>query len=338
MKKTILLTLFLCGLLTIPLMATTYRVNNKVADNASLKIYSTLAKAQDAASNGDTIMLEGSQDNYSDVFQCTKQLIIKGPGYFLDENPGISANKLSANVNSINFTQGSKGTVLVGVSLGYAYSFTGGDDITFRRCRINTFLAQHNCENIAFSECYFPEGSTYTYAINSNSGIIITNLVIMNCIFNDKINIIDGSTGVFLNNVFNTAYIIIPTGFDMKNNILFTTDKTNVQLPALPDLDICNNISLADHFGTANNNKANVTASSLFLGASTASTDGTWQLKAGSPAIGAGVGGIDCGAFGGLGPYILSGVPTGPVIYQLNVSSHSTSGNKLPVTIKVKSY
>jgi len=74
----------------------------------------------------------------------------------------------------------------------------------------------------------------------------------------------------------------------------------------------------------------------LFLG--TGSTDGKWQLKAGSPAIGAGVGGIDCGAFGGLGPYILSGLPTGPVIYQLNVSSHSVTGNKLPVTIKVKSY
>ena len=160
----------------------------------------------------------------------------------------------------------------------------------------------------------------------------------MNCIFNGRIVIDANSTGLFLNNVFNNSYITIPTGFDMKNNILFTTDKTNVHLPALPDIDICNNISISDHFGTANNNKANVAESSLFLGALTASTDGTWQLKAGSPAIGAGVGGIDCGAFGGLGPYILSGVPTGPVIYQLNVSSHSTSGNKLPVTIKVKSY
>jgi len=96
MKKAILLMVLLCILLTVPLLATTFRVNNKVSDNAGAKIYSTLEKAQEAASNGDTIMLEGSQDDYLTAFDLTKRLIIKGPGYFLDENPGISANKLPA--------------------------------------------------------------------------------------------------------------------------------------------------------------------------------------------------------------------------------------------------
>ena len=335
MKKTLLLTLFLCCLLTFPLTATTYRVNNKVADNATLKIYSTLDKAQTAAINGDTIMLEGSQDVYSTTFDVTKRLIIKGPGYFLDENPGISANKLPANVTNINFKAGSKGSVFIGVSLGNASISQGGNDITFRRCRIEHFVYNDNCENIAFSECYFVAG--YQSISLTSSWYIITNLVMMNCIVNGTIYINTG-TGVFLNNVFNNNQISIPTGFDMKNNILFTSEKTNVHLPALPDIDVCNNISISDHFGTANNNKANVAESSLFMGTLTASTDGKWQLKTGSPAIGAGVGGIDCGAFGGPGPYILSGAPTGPVIYQLNVASHSTSANKLPVTIKVKSY
>jgi hypothetical protein len=337
MKRTLLIALFLCGILTIPLTATTYRVNNKVSDNAAAKIYSTLAKAQDVAQNGDTIMLEGSPDTYSS-FMCAKRLIIKGPGYFLDENPGISANKLSANIQSLYLNQGSKGSVFIGVTFDYiSHNSLGSDDITFRRCCIKKFeAANYDLNNIAFAECYFP--TYYSYNIYIFQNATATNLVIMNCIFNSTILIGTGSNGQFLNNVFNFNVITIPTGFDMKNNILFTTDKTNVFLPALPDIDICNNISISDHFGTANNNKANVAEGSLFLGALTASTDGTWQLKAGSPAIGAGVGGIDCGAFGGLGPYILSGVPTGPVIYQLNVSSHSTSGNKLPVTIKVKSY
>jgi hypothetical protein len=335
MKKAILLMMLLCILLTVPLLATTFRVNNKVSDNAAAKIYSTLEKAQIAASNGDTIMLEGSQDNYSGTFQCTKRLIIKGPGYFLDENPGISANKLSAHISDMYFMDGSKGSVIIGVSLGNVFIYTGGNDITFRRCRLEYFAYIDNCENITFSESYFVSGSQ---SIRSNAAwLIITNLVMMNCIVNGTIYINTG-TGVFLNNVFNNNQITIPTGFDMKNNILFTTEKANVQLPALPDIDICNNISISDHFGTANNNKANVAESSLFLGASTASTDGTWQLKTGSPAIGAGVGGIDCGAFGGPGPYILSGAPTGPVIYQLDVSSHSNAADKLPVTIKVKSY
>ena len=39
------------------------------------------------------------------------------------------------------------------------------------------------------------------------------------------------------------------------------------------------------------------------------SDDAKWKLKAGSPAIGAGVSGVDCGVFGGVTPYVLSGVP-----------------------------
>jgi hypothetical protein len=189
-------------------------------------------------------------------------------------------------------------------------------------------------ENITLSECiFFSEGSNVYL-----SGPIVTNLVITNCMMTGSVNLQDGSTGVFLNNIFSNDFITIPTGFDMKNNILFTTGKDNVNLPLLPDPDVSYNISISDHFGTSNHNKANVSESSLFFGALTESTDGKWQLKNGSPAIGAGEGSIDCGAFGGPQPYILSGVPAGPVIYELNVSSYSTPDNKLPVTIKVKSY
>jgi hypothetical protein len=335
MKKAFFSTMLLCSLLTIPLYATTFRVNNKVPDNAASKIYSTLDKAQLAASNGDTIMLDGSQDDYSGVFQCAKRLVIKGPGYFLDENPGISANKLAAKISNIYFMDGSKGSVLIGVSFGSVQIYAGGDNITFRRCCLDQFYYTTSCENISFSECYFSVNSQNI--VTASSWDIITNLVVMNCVLGGSV-FINSGTGVFLNNIFSHSFITIPTGFDMKNNIIFTTEKANVELPALPDIDICNNISISDHFGTANNNKANVAESSLFLGASTASTDGKWQLKTGSPAIGAGVGGIDCGAFGGPGPYILSGAPTGPVIYQLDVSSHSNAAGKLPVTIKVKSY
>ena len=44
----------------------------------------------------------------------------------------------------------------------------------------------------------------------------------------------------------------------------------------------------------------------------TGSTDGRYKLKAGSPAIGYGVGGVDCGIYGGPEPYVLSGMPTVP--------------------------
>ncbi len=333
MKKHLLLVILFCGLLTIPLMATTYRVNNRLSDNAAAKIYSTIQGAFNAASNGDTIMLEGSPDIYNTGFSFNKKLIVKGPGFFLGENPGISANKLPAIISSLSFYAGSNGSVIIGVSFNSTIYFTTEtSNITFRRCSIPSTNWGTNTENITFSECYFLSG----YTNIGTQSYQLTNLVIWNCIFNGTISITGpGSTGEFINNVLNSNNITIPNGFVMKNNILFTTEKTNVDLPDLNSF-ISYNISISDHFGTANNNKANIVASSLFLG--TGSTDGKWQLKAASPAIDAGEGGTDCGAFGGLGPYILSGVPTGPVIYQLNVSSHSVTGNKLPVTIKVKSY
>jgi len=331
MKKAIILTLFLYGLLGGTLMAGTYRVNNKLTNDPSAKIYSNLQDAHDAAYNGDTLMIEGSPDSYSGI-TCTKRLVIKGPGYYLDENPGISANKLSAKVYGYSyFNTGSDGSLVMGVEFDYTLEIFD-DNITVRRCILSGIYVGSN-ENITISECFFPENSNYAF-----SGSIVTNLVVTNNIITESVYFQEGSTGVILNNVFSYEYITIPTGFDIKNNILFTSGKDNVKLPLLPDPDVSYNISIGDHFGTANHNQANVSESALFLGALTESTDGKWQLKEGSPAIGTGESGINCGAFGGPQPYILSGVPSGPVIYELNVSSYSTNDNKLPVTIKVKSY
>lgn len=102
---------------------------------------------------------------------------------------------------------------------------------------------------------------------------------------------------------------------------------------------ISNNILAAD--GTdANGNQYNVDMATVFAdfdGSLEYSTDAKWQLKAGSPAIGAGTGGEDCGAFGGVTPYVLSGIPALPHIYDATIPSTASSQEGLPVTIKVKS-
>jgi hypothetical protein len=67
------------------------------------------------------------------------------------------------------------------------------------------------------------------------------------------------------------------------------------------------------------------------------STDGKWELRAGSPALVAGSAGVDCGAFGGPVPYILSGIPDLPHIYEADVPATATTDSGLPVTIKVMS-
>ena len=64
--------------------------------------------------------------------------------------------------------------------------------------------------------------------------------------------------------------------------------------------------------------------------------DKNFILKAGSPAIGAGAGGIDAGAFGGPSPYHLSVQPNVPAIYKL-VAPAVVTGASLTVTVSTKS-
>jgi len=60
------------------------------------------------------------------------------------------------------------------------------------------------------------------------------------------------------------------------------------------------------------------------------------QLAPNSPARGAGENGTDCGAFGGDDPYVLSGIPDIPSIYQLTVPSQVPQNGTLNVQIKAK--
>jgi hypothetical protein len=67
--------------------------------------------------------------------------------------------------------------------------------------------------------------------------------------------------------------------------------------------------------------------------------DNGYILASGSPATAAGVNGGDCGAFGtGTGgqPYILSGMPEIPAIFEATVPSYGTSS--LQVNIKATTH
>ncbi len=80
------------------------------------------------------------------------------------------------------------------------------------------------------------------------------------------------------------------------------------------------------------NNLINVDMSTVF--AETGSTDGKWQIKPGGPADGSGTNGTDMGIFGGNDPYVLSGIPPLPAIYEF----YGTNAGAInfPVQIKIK--
>ena len=106
----------------------------------------------------------------------------------------------------------------------------------------------------------------------------------------------------------------------------------------LTNCNVHHNIGASEQFGTDNGNLSNVNMADVFVcwpNCPTYSADGRYQLKPGSVATGAGAGGIDCGIFDGNYPYVLSGIPTVPAIYYLQVLPQ---GDFLNVSVKVKSH
>jgi len=327
MKKTIILTVCLSALIGLNVSAMIWRVNN-----AGLPAdFTTIQAAHDATTvlAGDTLHMEPSLVSYGSLIS-TKKLIILGPGYFLNENPNQQAKPTSACISGLTLNTGSGGTVISGLDIkGTCHISTG--NIAISRNNIDGYIylsRDYSYSNVLIlgNYCKGDIGN------DGNSGeTLITNVLILNnyasrVLFNNQ------CSGVIANNVFSSTNA--GSNLIVKNNIFATTfNELNFNGSFNT---ISNNLSAATNgLPTGNGNQNGVSMTTVFVGSTGQSTDGQWQLKEGSPAIGAGLSGEDCGMFGGNTPYHLSGLPNIPSIYKLSMPSTS-NGNTLPVTISVK--
>mgnify|MGYP001818958876 FL=1 len=180
----------------------------------------------------------------------------------------------------------------------------------------------------------------YVYnTINAGLGDI-TNTIISNNIIRGQINSeVTSGPLIVANNVCFTTNWVSPIDVynaNIQNNILVDADATFFE-------NTGNTFSyniMAEDGTDANGNQYNIDMDLVFEdfdGSLDLSTDGKWELKAGSPAIGTGSGGVDCGAFGGPTSYVLSGIPGLPHIYEADVPATATTDSGLQVTIKVMS-
>lgn len=310
-----------------------HRVNNNTDFDAD---FITLQAAVTAASNNDTIYVEGSATEYEGA-TINKPLTIVGPGFFLDENPKTQANKTAATFNTqITFSSGSEGSTIMGCKFlsSSADLNINASDISVIRNYLYSLALYGTINNILVEQ-------NYVYTVISVSNEMITNTIISNNIIRGQIDS-GPSNGpmVVANNVCfttNWSFPIDVHNASIQNNIL--TDDVNSHIYENTGNTITYNIMASDGTDAAGN-QYNIDMDLVFAdfdGALELSTDGKWELKAGSPAIGAGSGGVDCGAFGGPAPYILSGIPSLPHIYEADVPASATSESGLPVSIKVMS-
>lgn len=282
--------------------------------------------------NGDTLYLEGSDTSLSisDV-HLTKTLDIIGPGYFLGQYSDIQANIAPASItNAVYIDPGSAGTLIKGVSFGNIV-YINTSDITIERCYSNfgglTIGNSSAADNTVIMQNYFNRNGI---VVNNSS----QNAIIANNIFAGTyagVTVSPGCTSGISNNVIKRdsgSDALSINSSTASNNIIISGTVSSA------NSSFYNNIGHSTQFGTENGNQSNVVMNDVFLFVGT--TDGQYQLATGSPAIGAGVNGVDCGVFGGDTPYVLAGIPDYPAIYYFTSPLTSTQETGLPVRIKTK--
>lgn len=309
--------------------ATVWRVNGTPNSTAH---YSTLQAAHDAVTtlNGDTLYLEGSLFSTGGL-SCTKQLTIIGSGYFLNQNPETQFNKSPSIIDGyLYFYDGSGGSKIMGSTIQYSiYIYTG--NISIERNLIPAYNGIHqyasNTDNVRIIGNYFD----LYYGYSSISfPYQASNLIISNNYIGGSVSMNVGTSGIFMNNIFGTSVTIY------NSNVINNISISPYYDASLINCITTNNIGNGTQFAAGNGNQQNVVPTDLFVGLAGNSTDGQWQLKPGSPAIGTGEGGVDCGIYGGAYPYVLSGMPPIPAIYDFD--SPSLPNGNMNVSIKAKAH
>lgn len=337
-----------------PLAAqTTVVVNNTPGIKAD---YKTLQGAVDSVAAGTLILLQPGPFTYGDVV-IRKKVVIIGAGYFLGQNadPNTQATLRSSIVSRVYFDTASNGSYITGISLnGHVdggdrtrINFNYTSDITVSRCLVDnmdTYAYATRSSSLVIKQCFFRSSGNNAFILRSRES---TGIDFVNNIFTgDDANILPteyftnyNASVLFKNNIiYNPSYTVYPSAYTFINNIMFVKNNSNITLLCVASLNNVGNVN----YTSPGPNITNAVESNVFVlnsNPSIASPDARFKLKTGSAAIGYGLGGVDCGAFGGPAgsSYELSGIAEFvPNIFFLDVPTVGTQTGGLPVHIKIR--
>ena len=263
----------------------------------------------------------------------------------------------STSTNQFGMVELASGANNVSLIRCYFYHAAAGSSSSFNGAALHL---PTNVNNLVVSQCFiFQERvttstsacyGTYAVLVGSNcSGLVFANNIVK---LGNKTTVYDqactqrafsmntSSSATIVSNVFMGRMDVFNSVF--ANNIQITGSMTAsnsfAQNGNFPNV-VQNNIGNSTQFGTTNGNQSNVNMNDVFAYApGNENVDNHYRLKAGSPAIGAGVSGIDCGAFGGDGPFKLSGLPAIPAIFEAVVPFQGNNADGINITIKSKTH
>lgn len=319
--------------------AKSWRINHDVTKGAD---FTSIKAAMDttAVVDGDTLYLDPGCILQGDQ-TITKAITLVGTGWQFADKPYIPA-RLS---NALYIT--AKATIVGVYVQGYIYPRCSG--VVIDRCYCTCVVQNDNAytsQNVEIRSSYVAGriigcGETnmktsgwkvYNTCINYNNWEHLirdfTNITVENCLIRNTY----GSSSYYI--FFRVDNSLI------RNNIIFRHDACkNCILYESDNNSFYNNVLSADETFTAGTN--NICLNTGDIGqvvVNDGGAGGAWaQLKEGSPAIGAGEGGVDCGPFaeGSLYPFVVCGMPKYiPYFKEVSVPSQPTDG-KVRVSLKI---
>lgn len=320
----------------LPVNAMVWRVNNTAGIQADFKTLNELIQ-NGHVSDGDTVYVEGSADNYSVSTSLTKRLIFFGPGYLLNENSGLQVLTLMATINSITLDSLASGSQFYGLRLNQIYAGSSVDNIKIARCSLSVYSTGTAIPNTRMTGWEISQ-NMLNY-VTFSTGFMLDGLVFRNNIVTQNTNFGGGLNMLFRNNIFLGLNRIADAY--VSNNYF-----ANINAPVFVNCTVRYNMSQyssAPILAALPASAFNIVGRSLAdVFVNTGSADARYQLTATSPARGAGepVNGVtpDIGAFGTGDPYRLSGIPQIPSVYAMSVPANvPSSATSMTVTLSTRS-
>jgi len=214
MKLSTLIVLMLCASFA---HATTFTLNN---NNPFPGQYTTFDDAQNAASAGDTILVQASPNGYGDI-TFSKSLTLVGPGHRPAVNSGLAATFGNVFISNNLGNIGIFGIMLNLLSGPGGGNLINNDNLTVRNCFFtNGATIGSNSSNVTFSNNVFIN-STINFTGNTGSDVAFSNNYFSQA---NNFYILRGAEAnglkVFTNNIFATGSNIFLT-FGNLNNAIF---------------------------------------------------------------------------------------------------------------------
>jgi len=338
MRSILLATAFFLSAIAAKAQLTVFTVEH----NGTTSIFTHLDSAIANAQSGDFIYLPGGIINFSG--NISKSITLVGAGFFPDSTAATSQTII---VPTVRLLRGANNFSISGVFLQNSMTVDSCNSVSISRCRIGTnkdaVLGITKCQNILINGCIL--GSVENI-IPSSPNLVLQNCIIYGHLYGDGLTIKNcilfepaSTSHSQLFNYGNTAFTRLDNSY-FENNIIYSVYVFNPSTGTTFNYfynNVFANISSLSN-GISSNNKFNNTITSVLsfpINTSTYNPSDKFNLPSGSPAIGAGVAGTDCGIYGGTTPFKAGAVPFNPRIKSANIPSVTNPQGNLDVQFDV---